>query len=293
MKREDFLLTVLLVLVVCYFAKKPILHGATESLPDYRPVVLNSKEDVRIPVNNPVALSYKSKEEVYLIRKNAVENSIFKNRKYKPSNVIFGQIADGKPWMSMTYCCERGKPYPVDGPSEEARFIVNPSALVMLECIFGIYCEDNEYLPKLMPVSISYSEFNNEITVVYDKLTIETLDNARYYTLNGVNARDFGYEYVYIDRSKSTYNLIFTNRDNVGNQVLSFQNYIHTGHSCRVPGGCNNGSPMQPMMSFENSHREGMPYEKDKVIYIKLWKKEPISKDDKSDINVRIVINQA
>lgn len=247
-----------------------------------------------INVKQPIPLSYKSKAEVYAIRKTAVNESIFKNPNYIPSNEVFGQIEDGKPWISMNGCMliEEGKSI-ITGESEESRFILNPSALVMINYPFGAWCKQGEYQPSLHVKEIKYSQEKKEIVVIYERLNKETLTNNAYFELCGINARDLGYKYVYVDKSKSTYDLQFVNGNNVGNNTAEFQDFLHTGGSCGHESGCNNGSPNQPMLQFENSHQAGTQYKKNKEIYIKLWKNRPSTPYQEPDMIERIIIENA
>ncbi len=252
-----------------------------------------SSDYTEIKVNAPILLSYKSKQEIYDLRKNAVANSIFRNPNYEPSNKVFGQIENFKPWVSMNACFIDNKAV-VTEPSEEARFILNPEILVAIEYVYGAYCNAGDYVPNIQAKSVRYSKSKNEITVVYDKLINETLSNNTVYSFKGLNARDLGYKYAYIDKSKSTYNLIFADKDtNISTSIAEFQDFLHCGDSCRHEGGCNNGSPRQPMLDFENSHVKNTPYQKNKEIYIKFWKKMPNTLQDKPDISERIIIENA
>lgn len=301
MKFRDFIVLLVLIAVIFVIYNENMKELNTDELDGtqvsisktYEPVKYNSNFAIDIPVNQPVPLSYKTKAEIYNLRKNAVEKSIFKNPDYEPSDAVFGQIEDGKPWISMNNCDVNGQS-PIDRPSEEARFILNPTALVAIVCDFGNrHCENNKPLMHLMPIGIKYLEPKKEIIVTYNKFNRYTLDNNKYYQFNGINARDFGYKYAYIDKEKTTYDLIFINGQNIGNQVVEFKNYIHTGGSCGIPGGCNNGSPNQPMLNFHNSHRWNTPYKQYREIYIKLWKNMPKSPQDEADINERIIIINA
>ena len=89
------------------------------------------------------------------------------------------------------------------------------------------------------------------------------------------------------------FELNFVNSNNIGNSVVEFQNFLHTGGSCKHSSGCNNGSPFQHMLHFENPHVDSMPYKNNKEIYIKLWKNKPNSKYDTPDIVERIIIKRA
>ena len=59
---------------------------------------------INIPFNTPPELSYKSKLEIYDIRKNAVRKSIFNTPDYIPSAEVFSMIEGNKPWISMKQC---------------------------------------------------------------------------------------------------------------------------------------------------------------------------------------------
>lgn len=300
MKFRDFIVLLVLIAAIFVIYNKNMeklntdeSDGTQDSISKtYEPVKYNSNFAIDIPVNRPVPLSYKTKAEVYNLRKNAVNNSIFKNPDYEPSDTVFGQIEDGKPWKSLNACSVNGRS-DINGASEESRFILNPTILVAATNDFRLHCTDNNKILHLTPISVKYFEPNKEIIVTYDRFDINTLDYNTYYEFNGLNARDFGYKYAYIDKEKTTYDLIFVNGQNIGNQIVEFKNYIHTGGSCGVPGGCNNGSPNQPMLDFHNSHRWNTPYKQYREIYIKLWKNMPKSPQDEADINERIIIEHA
>jgi len=250
---------------------------------------------VDIPVNPPTTLSYKTKKEIYSLRTNFVQNSIFKNPAYKPSDEVFGNIESGKPWMSIDICKDLStKLIRVDGPSEEARFINNPALLVAIEYPFTFTNEDvqdwcTDSVSTLIPQKITYHGNTKEIVVQYEKLPFTTNGNNSFYTFNGLNARDLGYHWAYIDSEKSTYKVDFVNSDNISNQIVEFQNYIHLGSSCGHSSGCNNGSPRQTYLEFKEDNTEYNYTGQE--IYIKLWKSKPNSPSAKPDIVERIILN--
>ena len=101
---------------------------------------------IKIPFKQPSALSFTTKKDIYEIRKKAVANSIFATPDYQPSEAVFGQIVDYKPWVSMKMCQydSTGKS-DIEGPSEEGRFIENPALLVAPEYgFYGYSCEEIE-----------------------------------------------------------------------------------------------------------------------------------------------------
>lgn len=249
-----------------------------------------------ITVNQPIALGGKTKAQIYALRKKYVQKSIFASANYKPSDEVFGEIVDGKPWLSVDVCEKiEGQPL-IGGASEESRFIANPALLVAIEYpFFQLPSTDPDFCAeqrtKMIPQSIRYIADKKTIVVTYENLPFSTRDKSTFYTFNGLNARDLGYKYVHIDNRKSNYRPDFTENDNISSGVKEFQNYIHTGGSCKQPGGCNNGSPRQSFLEFRN---DSMRYRyNNRVIYIKLWKNMPASPDSQSDITEVIKLGRS
>lgn len=238
-----------------------------------------------------VALSGASKEDVFKLRKEAVAASPFAREGYEPSEEVFGQIVSGKPWIAANACSTaRTHQNYTQGPSEETRFINNPTALIAVEHPFS-YRRDADWCTKadhnLLMQQITYDKLNREITVTYLNFPFPTYERDTFYDFNGVNARDLGYPYMYVDLQRSTYKLAFLNPSNASTEVAQLQNFIHVGGSCGVKGGCNNGSPRQPMLEF---HEDPTASTQDREIYIKLWKEKPASVEDDADIVEHIII---
>ena len=257
------------------------------------PIKESLTQETEIPVTRPTEMSGWSKAQVFAHRKQAMENSIFESESYEPSKDVFGQIENGKPWIAMTVCQDRDtKSLETKGPSEEDRFIANPSMLVAVEWPF-LYayngpslCTDDMY--NLMPVKISYNPEEREISVTYSEFPLKGENMRGFYTFNGVNARDLGYHYVYVDKDKTTLDMSFDQPENASTQVVAFQNFIHVGGACGVKGGCNNGSPRQPMLEFRAlpaSNPQGP-----KEIFLKLWKEKPASTSDPANLTERIIV---
>lgn len=257
----------------------------------------NDKVDLETDLGvNPLAyLSGKSKSDIYRLRKKYVAQSIFATPDYQPSEAVFGGIVDGKPWMDANPCSiDSAKRQGTKSFSEESRFITNPHMLVAIEYPFSFsngsisWCEDS--INQLIPKKISYSKKNNEIIVVYNQLPfMAPVGNKYFYVFNGLNARDLGYKYAYVDNSKSTYKPFYTGSTNISNSVIEFQNYIHLGSSCGYESGCNNGSPRQNFIEFQDNFTE-YKYQ-NREIYIKLWKNRPASKNSPADITERIILS--
>ncbi len=257
-----------------------LLNGPPNcSLPTY---------DKYIRINMPTPLSYKSRSEIFNSRINYVNQSIFTCNNYKPSSYVFGGIQSGKPWMSTNMCRYRGKPADVTGNAEETRDINNPSIPISIDWLYGLYYEqakkpgDCYYL--LMPKSAKYIASEKTIEVVYE-FSLFGEDNEPI-TFKGLNAIDLGYKYAHLDTSKSKNIVRFRdNNYNISTHVVEFKDYIHTGLNCRVEGGCNNASPQQPFLNFFYTKNSS-----DAVLYFKLWKERPESKDTPADINEIMII---
>lgn len=252
---------------------------------------------IKIPFNEPQNLNNKYKEEILLLRKIAVFKSIFGDKQYNPSYEVFGQIESNKPWNSMRQCRydSTGLSH-IAGPSEEGRYIENPALLVGVEYgFYGHSCEERKTyeLPYSKPESITYDKKEKEIEVVYGGLPYCTA-NGTHYGFKGLNARDLGYKYVYIDKEKSTFDLNFVEKINASNSIHEFQDFIHVGGSCGHKEGCNNASPDQPPLNFYYpcTSRDNQKIIPNKTIYIKLWKNRPNSPQDKPDMTEKIVFKK-
>ena len=241
-----------------------------------------------VPVRPMVALSGASREDVFKLRKEAVAASPFAQENYRPLDATFGEIVSGKPWYAITLCRKEAHAE-TSGPSEETRFINNPTALVAIVPVV-MFTTDKDWCLKdnynAIMQKITYDGENREITVTYLDLPLEVSNRAPY-QFNGLNARDLGYPYVYVDMERSTYKPSFRQPNNASNSVYEFRDFLHLGPSCDVPGGCNNGSPMQPEITFDKDPKNSrLPRE----IYLKLWKERPASPQDEPDLVERIII---
>ena len=101
--------------------------------------------------------------------------------------------------------------------------------------------------------------------------------------LSGLNAKDFGYDYVYIFDLKNV--SMFSEHNNITEDVKRFTDYIHLGGSCGYKDGCNNISPLQSDKMFT-------VYRLPAEINLKLWKKKPANQYMKADIYYRIIFDE-
>ena len=290
-----YILTCCIYFVLDYFEEKKKETTQVEIVQEKKQTEENI---INIPFNAPPELSYKSKLEIYDIRKNAVRKSIFNIPDYTPSAEVFSMIEGNKPWNSMKQCLYKSTGISdVDGPSEEGRYISNPELLVAIE--YGFYrgkCEDkiSQEEDYSTPEKITYNKEKNEIEVIYGGLpTCTTPKYFDWYTFKGLNARDLGYKYAFVDTRNSTFDIKFVRDINAGNSIVEFQDFIHVGGSCKHEGGCNNASPtQQPLLFYYPCNTEEPATLEDQTIYIKLWKNKPLNGFSKPDITEKIVFKK-
>lgn len=242
-----------------------------------------------------------SKDEIYTIRKNYVENSIFNNESYEPNSNVFGGIVDKKPWWTVKPCLipdDKGDYKDrIKGVSKVSALVNNPDNLVGISLPYITwYWKDNkdfcdgEYA-NFLPHSIDYDKENNIIVARYNvpksftKLTTNVNGKTTGYLLqlSGLNAIDFGYKYVY---AFNVENIKMLRDDGIIENVGMFSDYIHLGQSCKIDGGCNNISPMQEDKMFTISD---IPAEID----LKLWKEKPYNEFKKADIYFKMVFDDS
>lgn len=239
-----------------------------------------TKDITEFKVNDPIDFNYKTKAEIYEIRKKFVAESLFKHSEYKPSESVFGQITGGEEWVSLKYMYYRTGES--EGLSEESRFINNPSALVMLDVPFNDVTYRRYWGREMymLPESIFYHKKGNVIKVTYSlrKFLNEihpNLKNSFLFRLDDLNARDFGYPWVFVYDSEG----ITFKQNSIKSAPVKFRKFIHLGMSTGKPR--NNGSPRQEELEFRidrlSSH-----------IYMKLWRNKPSSSSEEADINVEL-----
>lgn len=260
-------------------------------------------DQVDVPINPVENYNFLSKEQILALRQQQVAKfPQLVAGQYKPSDRVFLPIEDNKPWWGMRGSFVYGSGQrSIEGEAEESRFLSNPFLLVAaspssaeiwdmellpeaeLNNADFPYCwlpKSLIYHPKAQLVEATYdvSSFDKKIDVRRDWLTENDrrLLPIRSFGLIGYNARDFGYEYIYVPIDQSTN---ITNPKEPG-QPVDIGQFIHCGGSSGYPGGCNNMSPERPPIDQFNISK--LPAQ----VKVLLWKSRPASKQAKPDMTV-------
>lgn len=246
----------------------------------------------KIKVNPPSEYDNLTKEEIFNLRKKYVNSSRFASKFYKPNETVFGGIQDKKPWYGLdNTACPFG-PDVADGPTARSVYMNNPSLLLGVINHLGYHYPKNtpfcqNKLMQFIPKSMYYDKDHKMIIAVYkaDKSLIRNIQQPEYIVplaFVGLNARDFGYKYAYVYEK---YNLYFTKSDNVSENVYELLDYIHIGSSCKLKGGCNNTSPMQPKLEFSITDLPA-------GVTFKLWKHTPMYNTQGADIYFKAIFEE-
>lgn len=219
---------------------------------------------------------------------------------YKPNDAVFGQIEDEKPWWGTKGTCIYGSgERSIEGDAEESRFVLNPFLLVGLnpnsaEIWDETKLTDEEadrqdfpffwkpsiirFWPTCQIVQIAYrvSDFNNKLKEFETRLKDKSPVNE--FSLVAYNARDFGYQYIYVPIGESS-NIANPNDPKA---PVRIEQYIHCGGSSGYPAGCNNMSPEQP--KIDRFKLLALPA----TVKVLLWKSSTNSVKTKPDMTVLI-----
>jgi len=269
------------------------------------PVGDKSKVDgyIDVPLNKLETFNFLTRDQILGLRSfNVMKTPQLLSTAYQPSQAVFAQIEDNKPWWGMHGAFIYGTgSRSTEGPSEESRFLMNPFLLVALAPwtaeiwnLDKLSDEDanNPTFPFCWnPVDLKFSPKGKDVQITYDvsgfEKTLKTWepklkDTARNkdFGLIAYNARDFGYEYIYVPVEQST------NITNVANttEPASIDQYIHCGGTCGCDGGCNNMSPGRP--PFDHFRFKELPA----TVKTLLWKQKPASRETPPDMTVTITL---
>lgn len=254
-----------------------------------------TKDPTVIPIAPLAKFNGITQQELYKARTNAAEK--YKNLlldTYEPSDLIFGQCENKKPWWGVwgMHVFREGQ-HAIEGPSKESGYVLNPYRLFAAEANnVGLWdkakMSDEDmrnpsfpYLWNSGPVLFNaktgiaqviydISDYNKRLAA-WKKCMRFPVDSINGFSLIGYNARDFGYSYVYLDPIRSK------NIAKWRAQPVNITQFLHCGGSCGYPGGCNNMSPH--IRELDSNKLLQLPAR----AYLKLWKLEPESVSDPPD----------
>ena len=287
-----FIFICLLILVYCAAVSgvnaNSLVVGPDSNCPDV----------IDVPINKPSELNFKSKEEILKMRSQIVNlTPALLQQPYGPTAAIFDPIKDSRPWWGMqgTFIWGAGK-RSIEGAAEESRFLLNPFLLIGANSGSALiwntdkitssdlndqsfpYCWLPESLrwyanESLVQAKYDVASFNSALKARSTKLLLPTLQVLKF-ALIAYNARDFGYNYIFLDTSKSINVVAKIKSDN----PVLIKQMIHCGKSCQYADGCNNMSPAQP--EIDEFECTALPARAN----IMLWKEKPASKNTKADL---------
>lgn len=247
----------------------------------------------KLSFNPPTEYNNLTKSQIYDLRKKYVASSLFASHLYKPNDEIFGQIEDKKPWYGLNSgACPFTHPDLSAGPSARSIYINNPNLLLGVINPLGYkYSPTTEFcknkLLQFIPKAMYYDKDKKMIIVRYnaDNSLVKNMQEPQYkmpLSFVGINARDFGYKHIFVYDS---YNIIFTGNPSIAGEVYELKDFIHNGSSCKIPGGCNNTSPLQPNMDF---YIRALPA----GITFKLWQHPPMFNTQGGDIYMKVLFEE-
>lgn len=255
-----------------------------------------AKTPISVSLNLPANLNWKTKSEILNWRSREIQKypQLFTGS-YNPSLFIWGLMEDKKPWWGTAGSCVWGKgSKSIEGPAEESRFILNPFLLVAADPATLSIWNPNQITAKdianpafpffWQPQSLRYDPSRSVATATYNVSGFQKSILAsralrmpvaiQAFSLVAYNARDFGYNYIYLDESRS----INVSNDNPTSNPVPIRQMIHCGGTCGYPGGCNNMSPFTA--EIDRCRFTQLPAR----AYILLWKQAPHSVNAPADM---------
>lgn len=222
-------------------------------------------ERVAIELQAPQELDSKSKAEVLELRTEAVwRYPELLAADYAPSETVFGQLADARPWWGMEGQYRHGPgEASLTGPAEESRFILNPYLLVAAD-FYG----RPEPPFSCLPVALAWQPAATRADAVYAADCVAGMPGGQF-DLIAYNARDLNLNFVYVAYEDS---LNIAHPD-PPTEAYAIPHYLHLGNSCGYPGGCNNMSPASP--EIDGLRVTGLPAR----AVVRLWPSRPASPD--------------
>jgi len=227
-------------------------------------------------------LNFKSREEIFALRKGFVqEHPDLVRSVYEPSEP-FAAIESSRPWWGTVGLDHYWVgPRSIEGPSDQSRFLANPFLLVALRehyALANVLPPDVD-APRLLPDKIEWNAAAATATARYAvRPYFDFLSRYGGYEwileLIAYNARDFGYDYIAVDREGSR----GVDWQSPTGKPLKIVQMIHCGGSCGYPGGCNNMSPT-PSANMLVKIKD-LPA----TLRVKLWREKADFADEKADM---------
>lgn len=247
-------------------------------------------------VINPIsAYSGKTKKDIIELRKNFVKTSIFATKNYEPNENIFGRIQDNRAWWGIndSICyTQLNKSLNRNENSKESRFINNPNILVGVQLSksynnqdgkISNFCNDKSLL--MIPQKLSYDKKHKLLIATYKSSENFLINKGKlvHFYMVGLNARDFGYNWIYANNSQ---NIKFLPRtlelNTIDETPRTIKTFIALANNCNIKDGCNNNIAYQPEMEFIF---KDFPSE----ITLSLWKKKPLFKNQPADFYFKMI----
>lgn len=256
-----------------------------------------ARGSLNIPINPVDDFNWKTREQVLDMRRKQLNKfPQLLAAPYKPYPPIWAAVEDKRPWWGTAGSGVWGPgPRSIEGPAEESRFVLNPFMLVgvnpnTLQIWDGskLKKEDlvNPSFPFFwLPESLVYNADQSFATVTYNitkyQESIKKPGALKFndvfpnrFSLVAYNARDFGYNYIWLNQSRS----INVQNDNRSGDPVMIRQMLHCGGTCRYDlQGCNNMSPF--MKEIDRLRFSSLPARA--VVY--LWREEPSTVSVKPD----------
>ncbi len=257
----------------------------------------------------PMEFDGMTRDQIYELRRRAVAHyPELLAHDYEPSDVVFGQLVDGKPWWGNAGLMYYGSgEMSSEGLSEHSRFVLNPFLLVGITFmgwdVGGIpershwdtrritpeVIASNEFPPTCLAQDLHWDAANRAADVTYDVTaclaeinrwtsTPVTMGDG-FMEVIAYNARDFNLNWIYVwyPMPGATY---FDDFD----RPIKIPQFLHPGPSCGFPGKCNNMSPWEPLLGSYFNYGPPVTF----TVY--LWKDEPDSRRSTPDMTFKIFL---
>jgi hypothetical protein len=255
-------------------------------------------ESIQIGTNGLANYNGKTKENLFQMRTKAAnaQSNLLKTP-YAPNPSVF-QIDDKGSWWSLKGFLFRDAADKIDGPSRESAFFGNPYLLVCPEWYADPISRAQARFPKqsdfanvfptyLPPASIKIFPKEQREELVYNIMPhynmIKSMSAGNWpisniaFNLNAYNARDFGFNYVYVDASKSK------NLQRYSSDVKPIGQSLSTSKACAPVCNDLTGSA-DDLVGLK---LKDVPAQ----CHVLLWKEKPSSYVVPADMTVDIIVN--